>query len=67
MDGVLLVIQHRKYPRSVSMRAKAMVENAGGKLAGVVLNRINVTRDYSYYYHYSSYYYQRRGAEDTKG
>ncbi len=66
MDGVLLVVQHRKYPRSVSMRAKAMVENAGGRLLGVVLNKINIAKDYSYYYHYSSYYYYpRRNAEDT--
>ncbi len=67
MDGVLLVVQHRKYPRSVSMRAKAMVENAGGKLVGVVLNKINISQDYSYYYHYSySYYSPRRGGEDAE-
>ena len=55
VDGVLLVIQHRTYPRAVSGRAKAMIENAGGNLLGVVLNNLNVTRDYYYYYH--SYYY----------
>lgn len=58
MDGVLLVVQHRKYPRSVSMRAKGMVDNAGGTVAGVVLNNINISRDYSYYYHYSYYSYK---------
>ena len=61
MDGVLLVIQHRKYPRSVSSRAKDMVENVGGNLIGVVLNNINVSRDYSYYYYHQHYYsYPRR-------
>jgi capsular exopolysaccharide synthesis family protein len=55
VDGVLLVIQHRSYPRAVSGRAKAMIENVGGNLIGVVLNNLNVTRDYYYYYH--SYYY----------
>lgn len=55
VDGVLLVIQHRTYPRAVSGRAKTMVDNAGGNLLGVVLNNLNVTRDYYYYYH--SYYY----------
>ncbi|MCE9613013.1 MAG: polysaccharide biosynthesis tyrosine autokinase [Lentisphaerae bacterium] len=66
VDGVLLVIQHRKYPRTVSMRAKAMVENAGGKLVGVVLNKINISRDYSYYYHYSYYYYHpKRNADEA--
>jgi capsular exopolysaccharide synthesis family protein len=54
VDGVLLVIQHRSYPRAVSGRAKAMIENAGGNLVGVVLNNLNVARDY--YYYYSSYY-----------
>lgn len=55
VDGVLLVVQHRSYPRVVSSRAKAMVENVGGNLVGVVLNNLNMTRDYYYYYH--SYYY----------
>jgi Mrp family chromosome partitioning ATPase len=54
VDGVLLVIQHRSYPRAVSGRAKAMIDNAGGNLVGVVLNNLNVARDY--YYYYSSYY-----------
>jgi capsular exopolysaccharide synthesis family protein len=61
MDGVLLVVQHRKYPRSVSNRAKDMVENVGGNLLGVVLNNINISRDYSYYYHYYYYRYPQHG------
>jgi capsular exopolysaccharide synthesis family protein len=56
VDGVLLVIQHRSYPRAVSIRAKTIVENVGGNLVGVVLNNINLNRDY-YYYYYSYYYY----------
>ncbi len=55
VSGVLLVVQHRKYPRTVSKRAKDMVENVGGNLVGVVLNNINISKDYSYYYHH--YYY----------
>jgi succinoglycan biosynthesis transport protein ExoP len=62
MDGVLLVVQHRKYPRSVSNRAKDMIQNVGANLLGVVLNNINISRDYSYYYHYYSYPQQQ-----TKG
>jgi polysaccharide biosynthesis transport protein len=54
VDGVLMVIQHRTYPRAVSGRAKTMIDNAGGNLIGVVLNNLNVTRDY--YYYYNSYY-----------
>jgi capsular exopolysaccharide synthesis family protein len=62
VDGVLLVVQHRSYPRAVSLRAKNMVDNVGGNLIGVVLNNINVTRDY-YYYYYHSYYYTYRDKE----
>ncbi|MBL7077529.1 MAG: polysaccharide biosynthesis tyrosine autokinase [Kiritimatiellae bacterium] len=57
VDGVLLVIQHRKYPRALSARAKEMVENFGGNLLGVVLNNINISRDYAYYYYHQHYYY----------
>jgi Mrp family chromosome partitioning ATPase len=56
MDGVLLVVQHRKYPRAISNRAKEMIENVGANLVGVVLNNINISRDYSYYYHHYYYY-----------
>jgi capsular exopolysaccharide synthesis family protein len=55
VDGVLLVVQYRKYPRQMSSRAKRLVENVGGKVMGVVLNNINILRD-DYYYYYSSYY-----------
>lgn len=66
VDGVILVIQHRKYPRWVSVRAKSMIDNIGATLAGVVLNNINVSRDYSYYYyhHYGSYYYRKAGGNE---
>lgn len=52
VDGVLLVVQYRKYPKIISLRAKRMIENAGGTVVGAVLNNINVMRDdYYYYYH----------------
>jgi succinoglycan biosynthesis transport protein ExoP len=55
VDGVLLVVQYRKYPRSMSTRAKRMLENVGATVLGVVLNNINILRD-DYYYYYHSYY-----------
>lgn len=55
VDGVLLVVQYRKYPRVISSRAKRMIENVGGNVVGVVLNNINILRD-DYYYYYHSYY-----------
>ncbi len=55
VDGVLLVVQYRKYPRIISLRTKRIVENVGGRIVGVVLNNINILRD-DYYYYYHSYY-----------
>lgn len=57
VDGVLLLIQHRKYPKAVSERAKGILDNMGVNVMGVVLNNINVSKDQSYYY-YHQYYYQ---------
>ena len=56
VDMALLVIQYRKYPQAMTVRAKQMVEKVGGNLLGVVLNNINISQD-SYYYYYSGYYY----------
>ena len=56
VDLALLVIQYRKYPQVMTLRAKQMVEKVGGNLLGVVLNNINISQD-SYYYYYSGYYY----------
>jgi len=64
MDGVILVVQYRKYPRDMIIRAKQMLDTLGVAQVGVVLNNINIMRDdYYYYYHsyYSNYYYYRSG------
>ena len=55
VDGVLQVIQYRKYPRAISARAKRLIENVGGTIIGVVLNRINILQD-EYYSYFQSYY-----------
>ncbi len=55
MDGVMLVVQYRKYPRAVSSRARRILDNVGANAIGVVLNNINIMRD-DYYYYYHSYY-----------
>jgi capsular exopolysaccharide synthesis family protein len=57
-DGAILVIQYRKYPRDMLVKAKQMIEAVGVETIGTVLNNINVMRDdYYYYYHYSDYYH----------
>lgn len=55
VDGVMQVIQYRKYPRTISARAKRLIENVGGNIIGVVLNRINILHD-DYYSYFQSYY-----------
>jgi polysaccharide biosynthesis transport protein len=66
VDLAVLVIQYRKYPQAMTLRAKQMVEKVGGTLLGVVLNNINISQD-SYYYYYSGYYYDyySKREEDT--
>lgn len=52
----LLVLQHRKYPQAMNVRAKQTIDKFGGNLLGVVLNNINLSTD-SYYYYYSGFGY----------
>jgi capsular exopolysaccharide synthesis family protein len=54
-DGAIIVVQYRKYPRDMLLKAKGMVEALGVNVVGAVLNNINVMRD-DYYYYYHSYY-----------
>jgi capsular exopolysaccharide synthesis family protein len=66
VDVTLLVIQYRKYPQAMTVRAKQMVEKIGGNLLGVVLNHINISQD-SYYYYYSGYYYDYYSKREDSG
>jgi Mrp family chromosome partitioning ATPase len=62
VDMTIQVIQYRRYPQPMNIRAKQMVEKVGGNLAGIVLNNINMSQDESYYYYsgyYHGYYYSR--------
>lgn len=62
-DGVMMVVQHRKYPRDLYSRAKNTVVSMGGNLIGVILNNVNTSRDYSsYYYKHQYYYYNSYGS-----
>lgn len=63
MDGVMLVVQYRKYPRAISARARRILENVGANAVGVVLNNINILRD-DYYYYYHSYYSYYNQSQD---
>jgi succinoglycan biosynthesis transport protein ExoP len=67
VDYVILVIQHRRYPREISLRAKRAIEEVHGNCVGMVLNCVAVKSDDSYYY-YSSYgnYYKKKDRAKKK-
>jgi Mrp family chromosome partitioning ATPase len=70
VDVTLLLIQHRRYPRNVSQRAKRVIEEVGGKLFGVILNNVNIKTDDNYYYYagYSTQYgYKKREPRASRG
>src|SRR5204862_839280 len=56
VDMTLQVIQYRRYPQPMNIRAKQLIEKVGGNLIAIVLNNINMSQDESYYY-YSGYYH----------
>jgi capsular exopolysaccharide synthesis family protein len=68
VDMTLQVIQYRRYPQPMNIRAKQLIEKVGGNLIGIVLNNINMSQDESYYY-YSGYYhdYYARGEDEPSG
>ena len=65
VDMAIQVIQYRRYPQLMNIRAKQMVEKAGGNLAGIVLNNISMARDESYYY-YGGYYSRNEDSEQPR-
>lgn len=51
-DGVLLVVDAGRTRREEILRAKTVIQNAGGRILGIVLNRLTRSSSgYSYYYH----------------
>jgi polysaccharide biosynthesis transport protein len=64
-DYVCLVVRAAKTPKKALARAKKLLENARGKLAGFILNRVHLGRDSAYYfYHYA---YGDSGAKGSRG
>jgi succinoglycan biosynthesis transport protein ExoP len=63
----ILVIQHRRYPRNMARRAVQVVQNAGGKLLGCVVNNVQLGHDETYYYYHDQLeHYQHTIARDSK-
>ncbi|MGC2109040.1 MAG: polysaccharide biosynthesis tyrosine autokinase [Candidatus Korobacteraceae bacterium] len=59
VDGVVLVAESGRTHRAGLMRTRAILENAGGRILGVVLNKLDLRREG--YYGYGYYYYPRYG------
>jgi capsular exopolysaccharide synthesis family protein len=55
VDLTIIVVQHRRFPKSMIQRVKLAIDNVGGKTLGVVLNNVDVRHGQSYEY-YTSYY-----------
>jgi capsular exopolysaccharide synthesis family protein len=69
VDMVIQVIQYRRYPQPMNIRAKQMIEKVGGNLIGIVLNNINMSQDESYYYYsgyYHGYYYYSKNEQEQE-
>lgn len=68
MDGVLQVVDSGNTRRDLVLRCKTLLERAGARLLGPVLNRVEA-RDLGYYTNYYSYggYYHEKGGKDRKG
>lgn len=64
VDGVILVTASEITARKSVIRAERILEAAGGKLLGAVVNRVDVRRDGDYgYYRYHYHYYTQEPAD----
>ena len=63
MDATVLLIQHRRNPQSMVVRAQQIMESLKTPLLGVVLNQVplNSGDDYGYYTNNYSYYSEEPG------
>jgi capsular exopolysaccharide synthesis family protein len=55
VDLTIVVVQHRRFPRSMLMRVKQGLTNVGANIIGCVLNNTDIRHD-EYYEYYTSYY-----------
>ena len=65
-DATLLVLQPRKMPIKALLRAKSLVQNAGGQLMGLVMNNVDISGDTQYQYYTTYYSYYSKGENRTE-
>jgi capsular exopolysaccharide synthesis family protein len=63
VDGAMLLIQHRRNPQSMVLRAQQILDSLKTPLLGVVLNQVpaNAGGDYGYYTNNYAYYTEGAG------
>ncbi len=69
VDRIVLIVEYRKYPKSVATRAKKILENVGGRILGGVINNLNIVKEDYYYYSQVYHYFQsadEEAAEDDE-
>ncbi|MCL6582705.1 MAG: polysaccharide biosynthesis tyrosine autokinase [bacterium] len=71
VDGVILVVRVGRTNRRGVKKAKQHLENAGAKICGVILNRLDLRKggyyyNYYYRYYYSHYQQPKNGSRDGK-
>lgn len=68
VDGAVLLIQHRRNPQSMVLRAQQIVEGLKTPLIGVVLNQVplNAGGDYGYYTNNYAYYSDAGGGKSRR-
>ncbi|MBX3739100.1 MAG: polysaccharide biosynthesis tyrosine autokinase [Candidatus Didemnitutus sp.] len=66
-DGTVLLIQHRRNPASMVLRAKQIVDGVKARVIGVALNQVptGTGEDYGYYTANYSYYSEGDGKPDS--
>jgi capsular exopolysaccharide synthesis family protein len=57
VDGVVMVVESEKTSRAALSRACGIIEHAGGRMLGTVLNKVDANRDGYYGYRYYHGYY----------
>jgi Mrp family chromosome partitioning ATPase len=63
VDGLVLVVWSESSSRPALRRALDQVERVGGKLTGVVLNKVDLQRNSYYYGQYYGEYYRKYYSE----
>jgi len=67
MDGALLLIQHRRNPRTMTQRAQQTLTNTRTTLLGAILNQVPADGDEDYGYYAHNYAYYRSEKDDSAG